>query len=663
GALPPTTQGVAVLDRTKEPGAVGEPLYQDVVTAMTEFADLDANYFRSCPRVFGGRYGLSSKEFTPGMVKSVFDSLDQTRPKNHFTVGIVDDVTHTSLSYDATFNTESDEVVRAVFFGLGSDGTVGANKNTVKIIGEETDLFAQGYFVYDSKKAGSQTVSHLRFGPRPIRSTYLVQRANFIACHQEAFLDRVDMLEQADEGATFLLNTWATPDRVWATLPREVREPIVQKRLKFYVIDAGKVARQVGMGNRINTIMQTCFFALSGVLPREEAIEKIKASIRKTYESKGTSVVEKNFAAVDQTIANLFEVQVPSTVGNGRVRPPVLSEEAPAFVRDVTGAMIAGRGDGLPVSAMPVDGTFPTDTARWEKRNLAWEIPIWDPEVCIQCNKCALVCPHAAIRAKVFEKPLANSAPSGFQWIAARGAEYHGLAYSLQVAPEDCTGCGLCVEICPAKNKREVRLKAINMRPHAGHVAAERENYRFFLDIPEFDRSRLKLNTVKGSQFLLPLFEYSGACAGCGETPYIKLVTQLFGDRAIIANATGCSSIYGGNLPTTPYAKNKEGRGPTWCNSLFEDNAEFGLGFRLSLDKQREFASELLCRLASSVDVELAKDILTADQSTEAGIEEQRKRVAMLRERLAKLDGPEAFNLLMVADTLIKRSVWIWGGA
>jgi len=690
-ALPASTRAIAVLDRTKEPGSVGEPLYQDVVTALSEHHSINGNYLAAPLRVIGGRYGLSSKEFTPAMVKGVFDEMKKitgprtsacaTTPagapskprdssgavpketvKNHFSVGIVDDVTHNSIDYDPTFITEDENAVRAIFFGLGADGTVSANKNTIKIIGEETDDFTQGYFVYDSKKAGSVTVSHLRFGKRPIRSTYLIQKASFVAGHQQQFIDRIEMLDKIETGGTFLLNTQTPPEQVWDTLPVEVQTALVEKKLKFFVIDAYKVAQAAGMGVRINTIMQTCFFAASGVLPRDEAITKIKHAIEKTWGKKGEGIVKQNFAAVDQALANLFAVRVPGKVTATRHRPDVVPADAPDFVRRVTATIIAGYGDRLPVSALPVDGTFPTDTARWEKRNIALEIPAWDPKTCIQCNQCALVCPHAAIRANVYEAAMLAGAPVTFQSVNAKGPEYKGLKYTIQVAPEDCTGCGLCVEVCPAKNKSEARLKAINMADQAPIREREIENYRFFLNLPEFDRTKLKVGTVKGSQFLLPLFEYSGACAGCGETPYVKLVSQLFGDRAIIGNATGCSSIYGGNLPTTPWAKNQAGRGPTWNNSLFEDNAEFGLGFRLAIDKQNEFARELLNRLADRVGVDLAREILEADQGDEAGIVAQRDRVEQLKRKLGAIETPESFHLRSVADALIKKSVWIMGG-
>jgi pyruvate-ferredoxin/flavodoxin oxidoreductase len=659
-ALPPTVKAIAVLDRCREPGAAGEPLYQDVVTALAEA--VAAGLAPALPRVIGGRYGLSSKEFTPAMVKAVFDELKKDRPKNHFTVGIVDDVTRNSLDYDPAFTTEGEGTTRAVFYGLGSDGTVGANKNSIKIIGEETDFNAQGYFVYDSKKSGQVTISHLRFGPRPVHSTYLVSKANFVACHQFSFLERFDALEVAEPGAVFLLNSPHPPEEVWDHLPRRIQEQIIAKKIRFYVIDGYKVARAAGMGGRVNTIMQTCFFAISGVLPREEAIAAIKHSIEKTYGKRGEAVVLRNFDAVNQTLHYLSEVEVPDRVTSEvEMRAPV-SAEAPDFVQTVTAKMIAGRGDALPVSAMPLDGTFPTATSQWEKRNIALDIPVWDPEVCIQCGKCVLVCPHAVIREKVYKASALAHAPETFKSTAARWKEFEDWRYTLQVAPEDCTGCTLCVEACPAKNKSETKLKAINMAPQAPLREAENENWKFFLQLPEVDRRQLHLNSVKDSQLLRPLFEFSGACAGCGETPYLKLVSQLFGDRALIANATGCSSIYGGNLPTTPWSQNDEGRGPAWANSLFEDNAEFGLGFRLTLDKQNEFARELLRRLAGTVGDDLAQAILNADQSTETGIYEQRERVKALKAKLQGILSVEAQNLLSLADVLVKRSVWIVGG-
>ncbi|HOL93393.1 MAG TPA: pyruvate:ferredoxin (flavodoxin) oxidoreductase [bacterium] len=661
--LPATVKKIGVLDRTKEPGGPGEPLYLDVISAVNEAMAEGYAPFQSAPRIVGGRYGLSSKEFTPAMIKGVFDNLAQDRPKNHFTVGIVDDVTQSSLEYDPNFIIESDDVVRGMFFGLGSDGTVGANKNSIKIIGEDTPNFAQGYFVYDSKKAGSVTVSHLRFGPRPIRSTYLLTSANFIGCHQFVFLEKYDMLEKAVEGAVFLLNSPYGPDEVWDKIPRRVQEQIIQKKIKFYVIDAYKVARETGMGVRINTIMQTCFFAISGVLPKDEAIAAIKNTIKKTYGAKGDEIVQKNFEAVDKSLAGLFEVKVPAQATSTIEIPPTVSPKAPQFVQEVTAKIIAGKGDELPVSKFPVDGTFMTGTSRWEKRNIALEIPVWDETVCIQCAKCAMVCPHAAIRIKIYDPKYLANAPATFKAVDARGREFEGMKFTLQVAPEDCTGCGACVHICPAKNKQEPKLKAINMKPQEPLRVPERENFDFFLEIPDMDRSQVKINTIKGSQLLTPLFEFSGACAGCGETPYVLLLSQLFGDRAIIANATGCSSIYGGNLPTTPWTVNREGRGPAWSNSLFEDNAEFGFGFRLTLDKLNEYARILLKKLAPQIGDELVMGLLTADQSTEAGIQEQRNRVAALKAKLESLNGSsEVKNLRSIADYLVKKSVWIVGG-
>jgi len=659
-ALPLSVRSIAVLDRTKEPGAAGEPLYVDVITALHESAAEADGAFR--PRVIGGRYGLSSKEFTPAMVRAVFDELTAEKPRNHFTVGIVDDVSHTSLTFDPSFTTEADDVVRGVFYGLGADGTVGANKNSIKIIGEETDFYAQGYFVYDSKKSGSTTVSHLRFGPRPIHSTYLVNAANFVACHQWFFLEKFDVLKEAVPGATFLLNSMYGPDEVWDKLPRHIQRQLIEKKIKCYVIDAYAVAHETGMGARINTIMQTCFFAISGVLPREEAIEQIKGAIKKTYGKKGDQIVQQNFAAVDQTLAKLHEVKVPSSVTSTIEMPPAVSPRAPEFVQKVTAKIMAGDGNDLPVSAMPVDGTFPIGTAAWEKRNIALDIPVWDEVTCIQCNKCVLVCPHATIRVKVCDPGMLKDAPPTFKSTDYRGPEYKGMKYILQVAPEDCTGCGLCVEVCPAKNKAETRLKAINMAPQPPLREAERVNYDFFLALPEVDRRTVKVETVKGSQFLQPLFEYSGACSGCGETPYVKLATQLFGDRTIIANATGCSSIYGGNLPTTPFTTNPEGKGPAWSNSLFEDNAEFGMGMRLTLDKHKEMARELIRSLASVIGPDLARGLLEADQSAEAGIHEQRERVEKLKKLLKSQPSAEGANLLSLADALVRKSIWIMGG-
>jgi pyruvate-ferredoxin/flavodoxin oxidoreductase len=665
-ALPPTVRSLAVLDRTKEPGAVGDPLYLDVVAALHQARE--EGIHAPDPKVIAGRYGLSSKEFNPAMVKAIFDEMAKEQPKNHFTIGIVDDVTFSSLPYDPDFDIEPDDVVRALFYGLGSDGTVGANKNSIKIIGEETDYFAQGYFVYDSKKAGAVTISHLRFGPRPILSTHLIRRANFVACHQFDFLDRFDMLEAAVPGGVFLLNSPYGPEAVWDHLPREVQEQIADKALRFYVIDAYAVAREAGMGGRINTIMQTCFFAISGVLPREEAIAKIKEAIEKTYGKRGAEVVRRNFQVVDAAVEHLHEVTLPAATTiswTSRRRPPVVAGEAPDFVQRVTAVMMAGKGDSLPVSAFPPDGSWPTGTARWEKRNLALEIPIWDPDVCIQCNQCALVCPHAAIRAKVYlpaAVSAASSAPAGFRFRPYKAADHAGLTYTLQVAPEDCTGCGLCVEICPAKDRTNPRHKAINMEPQRPLRDSERSFYSFFLDLPEVDRTTVTRIDAKGSQFFQPLFESSGACAGCGETPYIKLITQLFGDRLLIANATGCSSIYGANLPTTPYTTNSDGRGPAWSNSLFEDNAEFGLGFRLAVDKHREYAGELLRSLSEQVGEELANGLLTADKQGEEAVRERREQVALLRERLGEISDPAARRLEALADALVPKSVWLVGG-
>ncbi len=665
-AIPESVRSIAVLDRTKEPGSAGEPLYQDVLTALAE----SRSNGQPPPKVIGGRYGLSSKEFTPAMVVGIFDELGREAPKNHFTIGIHDDVTGTSLDYDPDFSIEPEKTVRAVFYGLGSDGTVGANKNSIKIIGEETDFHAQGYFVYDSKKSGAVTVSHLRFGPSPIRSTYLVRQANFVACHQFNFLEVIDMLETAQQGATFLLNSPYGPDEVWDRLPREVQEQIIAKKLRFFVVDGYEVAEKAGLGRRINTVLQACFFALSNVLPRDEALFKIKEAIRKTYGKRGEPVVQRNFAAVDQALDHLHEVRVPDQADSDhRMRSPV-PPEAPAFVREVTAKMIARQGDSLPVSALPVDGTYPSGTTRWEKRNISLEIPVWDEDLCIQCGKCVLICPHAVIRAKVYDKALLENAPERFKHAPARWKEYRDSAYTLQVAPEDCTGCTLCFEICPVKNKSNVSLRAVNMAPQEPILEDERANWDYFLELPDTPRPELNFRQVKDVQLLEPLFEFSGACAGCGETPYIKLMTQLFGDRAIVANATGCSSIYGGNLPTTPWAMNAQGRGPAWSNSLFEDNAEFGLGMRLTVDKQSAYAAQLVEGLLDLVGPDLAQNLLSADQASEEGISAQRRRVAelkaVLNKRLPDLNDLETQNrvadLLSLADALVKRSVWIVGG-
>ena len=661
-ALPASVRKLAILDRTKEPGAAGEPLYQDCLTALME--EWSARYpVGKLPKVVSGRYGLSSKEFTPAMVKAVFDNLDAAEPKNHFTIGINDDVSLSSLLYDPEFSTESDRVVRALFYGLGADGTVGANKNSIKIIGEETDNYAQGYFVYDSKKSGSMTVSHLRFGPQPIRSTYLITSANFIACHQPLFLDRYEMLSALAKGGTFLLNTPYGRDEVWSRLPSPVQASLLAKQARFYVIDATRVAQESGMGGRINTIMQVCFFALSGVLPRAEAVDAIKYSIKKTYAKKGDEVVAQNLQAVDQTLAHLHEVDLNAVKlnGTGPLLPPI-SADSPDFVREVLGSIASGHGDDLPVSAFPTDGTYPTGTSQYEKRNLALEIPVWEEGMCIQCLKCVAICPHAAIRAKVYEPAKLAGAPETFKASEARVPEFKGMKFSLQVAPEDCTGCTICVEVCPARSKTGDGLKAINMRPQPPILATERNNWGFFLGLPEMDRRRLKPATLRHMQLMQPLFEFSGACAGCGETPYLKMLTQLFGDRSVIANATGCSSIYGGNLPTTPYAKNTQGRGPAWCNSLFEDNAEFGLGFRVSLDQHADYAAQLLRQLAPALGDDFVTQILGADQTDEAGIYEQRERIVALKEKLARLTDPLAKPLHTMADYLVKKCVWIVGG-
>ncbi len=660
--LPPTVKTIAALDRTKEPGSIGEPLYMDVVTALNEAAGAPEAKSSTVPRVVGGRYGLSSKEFTPAMVKGILDEISNAKPRNHFTIGIHDDISHTSLGYDPEFSTENPGAVRAIFYGLGSDGTVSANKNSIKIIGEETENFAQGYFVYDSKKSGSVTVSHLRFGKRPIHSTYLISKANFVACHQFGFLERFDVLKAAEPGSTFLLNSPYGPEDVWEHLPRTTQEHIVNKKLRFYVIDGVKVAREAGMGGRINTVMQTCFFALSGVLPRDEAIRAIKHSIEKTYGKRGETIVQKNFAAVDQALDNLHEVPVNKQATSGFDILPPVPAQAPEFVRNVTSRIIAGEGDSLPVSAFGPDGTFPSATAQWEKRNIALEIPVWDEELCIQCGKCVLVCPHSVIRAKIYDPKWLEKAPARFKSTAARWKDFKQFRYTLTVAPEDCTGCSLCVQVCPAKSKSEARHKAINMESQPPLREQERENWNFFLELPEMDRAPLSLGQVKDVQLLEPLFEFSGACAGCGETPYIKLMTQLFGDRCLIANATGCSSIYGGNLPTTPYTMNHEGLGPSWSNSLFEDNAEFGLGMRLAVDKQADYARYLVGQLAGHLGEELAAQILSADQITEEDIAKQRERVRILKEKLRELDTREARDLLSVADLLVKKVVWIVGG-
>jgi pyruvate-ferredoxin/flavodoxin oxidoreductase len=666
-ALPASVKAIAAMDRTKEPGADGEPLYKDVVASLVEHVAEGGGKLAAMPKVVGGRYGLSSKEFTPDMIRAVFANLAQDRPKNHFTIGIHDDVTHTSLDWQRSPEERyrsPQPMTRCMFYGLGADGTVSANKNTIKIVGEETDLYAQGYFVYDSKKSGAVTVSHLRFSRQPIRSTYLIgaDEADFIGCHQTVLLDRYPMLDHAAPGATFLINASTRPELVWHTLPKSMQEAIIAKEIRLYVIDGYEVARLTGMGRRINTIMQTCFFAISGVLPQAEAIGKIKQAVKKTYARKGEAVIDKNFAAIDTTLNNLYRVEVPGVATSARgMRQPV-ADGAPDFVRQVTARIIAGHGDDLPVSAMPADGTYPTGTARYEKRAIAPEIPVWDEALCIACGKCPFVCPHAAIRSKVFPEAEAASAPATFKHMAVKGAELEGMRISYQVAPEDCTGCGLCVDVCPARDKANPEHKALMLHPINERLDQERRNWDYFLSLPEFDRGHIRWGTMKSAMLAEPLFEFSGACVGCGETPYIRLATQLFGDRMLIANATGCSSIYGGNLPTTPFSRNLQGRGPAWSNSLFEDNAEFGLGFRLAIDQHRAQAEQLLKALASDLGDDLVGAMIAAPQSSEPEIFEQRKRIEAVRARLKEIDKVEARRLEVLVDYLAKKSVWIIGG-
>jgi len=665
-ALPTTVKRIAVLDRTKEPGSEGEPLYKDVVTALAEAHTCGESPLADLPRVVGGRYGLSSKEFTPGMVKALFDELNKAQPKHPFTLGINDDVSHTSIEWDSSYRTAANAAMAcAIFYGLGADGTVSANKNTIKIIGEATDLHAQGYFVYDSKKSGAVTVSHLRFGPEPIRSSYLIGdgQAQFVACHQQIFLERYPMLDKAAEGATFLLNTSASPERVWQILPRRMQQQMLDQKINFYVIDAYAVAEQVGLGRRINTIMQACYFALTNVVDHEQAMSAIKVAAEKSYAKAGERILKANIEAIDRAVENLYRVELPSAVSsNFELKPPVPAV-APEFVQQVTGEIIAGRGDAIPVSLMPADGTFPLGTAAWEKRNLALEVPVWEADICTQCGKCVFVCPHSVIRSKIFPAEAATTAPLSFKHVAVRNKGYEpGLEMSYQVAVEDCTGCALCVEVCPIRDKQQPGRKALNMAPQPPLREAERDNWDFFETLAEYDRSKLKSTTIPSSMVMQPLFEFSGACEGCGETPYLRLATQLFGDRMVIANATGCSSIYGGNLPTTPYTTNPEGRGPAWSNSLFEDNAEFGLGMRVAIDKQTEHARELLGKLKDQLDPELVDALLNANQSDEAGIFEQRERIEQLLQQLERLNSEPAVALKGVAETLAQRSVWIVGG-
>jgi len=660
-ALPASTKRIAVLGRTKEPGSGGEPLYLDVVTAMVE--SVADGSFPHMPAIIGGRYGLSSKEFTPAMVRAIYAELGRDKPKNHFTIGINDDVTHSSLSYDPSFSIEPSDVTRALFFGLGSDGTVSANKNSIKIIGESTELYCQGYFVYDSKKAGSHTISHLRFGPHPIHAPYLIESANFIACHKATFIDEVDMLDKAAEGAVFLLNTPHSADEVWATLPLPVQQQIIARKVRFYVIDASSVARETGMRGRINTIMQTCFFALSGVLPRDEAIAKIKTAIEKTYARKGADVVKQNFVAVDAALDHLHQVQVPATADSVRSMHPAVPAAAPEFVQQVTGPMLAGHGDALPVSMLPVDGTYPSGTAKWEKRNISDFVPKWEPDVCIQCGNCSYVCPHSVIRAKFYHEDHLEKADAGFHSAPVSARGFPETRYTLQIYVEDCTGCELCVHACPALDPADPTLKAINMSDKAPLLEQEKKNIEFFETLPYNERANIDFSSVRGAQFLEPLFEFSGACAGCGETPYIRLLTQLFGPRLLVANATGCSSIFGGNLPATPWSKNADGKGPAWSNSLFEDNAEFGLGMRISADHQLRMAKQRLHELgADYLDIEFIEALCNTERHIGSEMHKQALRVKALKKKLAEIDTPASRELLTIADQLLRRSVWLVGG-
>jgi pyruvate-ferredoxin/flavodoxin oxidoreductase len=658
-SLPPTVRRIAVLDRTKEPGAVGEPLFQDVLAALAEAWPRDR---AGLPEVIGGRYGLSSKEFTPAMVAAVFAELAKEAPRRHFTVGIVDDVTHTSLPWDRELDLEPPEVVRAVLWGLGSDGTVGASKNTVKIIGERTELHAQGYFVYDSKKAGSVTVSHLRFSRRPIRSTYLIQRAGLVCLSQFHFLERMDVLECAAEGATFLLNSPYGPDEVWDRLPREAQETLIEKRMRLFVVDANRIAAEAGLGSRTNTVMQACFFALLAILPREAAIAHVKEAIADTYKKSGETAIRRNCAAVDRALDGLREARVGTNASSAVRREPPVPASADDFVKRVTARLIEGKGDLLPVSALPPDGTFPLGTARHEKRSIAQEIPIWDASLCTQCGMCALVCPHAAIRTKAYPREALRGQPAGFPSLSWKDRPFEAWQMSVQVAPDDCTGCGICAEVCPARSKEVAKHKSLDMAPKHGHLERERANFAFFDTLPAAERTDVDLSTIKGCQLVDPLFEFSGACAGCGETPYLKLLSQLFGDRALIANATGCSSIYGGNLPTTPWSTDRHGRGPSWANSLFEDNAEFGLGFRLAVDQATAHARSLVLRVTPPLPADLVRELLENGQEDDAQIAAQRGSVARLKELLAAHDDPVGRQLLSLADALVRRSVWIVGG-